>query len=224
MMDGTGLALGAVALLGLGAAVSRRGSRDEDNGPEVVSVAGLRNVPMFTDAYVQSAPIEALADQMGEAWNGWIYLPTKDELRTLEYLSTRYSSAEYLYSCVQQIPVLPKTLANARQTQTAIVMGDPDRLKKALWGDGSDRVPMLADSSSLQRLVWLMAPTAEEGRRHAIEEVLQQHGYPHLWALVGDDPVLVERIEEARRPWHGTPEEVVENLLAEFGPHQIEEE
>ena len=219
--DGTLLTLGAVAVLGVAAAVSRRGSRNDDE-PEMVSVAGLRNAPLFTDAYVRDAEIETLAENVTDAYDGWIYLPTDDELGALEYLSTRYSSAEYLYSCVQQIPVLPKTLANAHETQTAVVMGDPDKLKEALWGDGSDRVPMLADSSSLQRLVWLTAPSDSERRRYALEEVLKQHGYPHLYALVGDDPVLIERIEDAQYPWNGEAEEVVEDLIAEFGPAQLQ--
>jgi len=181
--DGTLLALGAVALVGIGAAAAkakhpRRGARNEDEVPKLqyVSYGGLRNAPLFTPEFVDVVHITVLADQVGGAYDGWIYLPTEMELRTLKYLEGRYCTPEYLVECIEEIPVMPKTLANARQTQTAIVMRDPARLKRALFDDDSDRVPAMSEDLSLQRLIWLGAPSESETSEFEIQDALEELG------------------------------------------------
>lgn len=173
--DGTWMALGAAALLGAAATI-RRGSAARQVFQEV-SVRGTM-MALFTPEYVEDAEVETLADQVGEAWNGFVYLPTEDEISAIAHLSKSYSSAAFLQKCLTEIPMLPRTLATAGQTMPAIVVRDVDELKKALWEDGGDRVPGLSDKTSLQRIVWLAAPAEQEAERFAILEALEQRGAP----------------------------------------------
>jgi len=153
--NGTWVALGAMALLGA-VTVVKRGSRA--TGLQRISLPGVHGrIPYFTADYIEEADITALADEVSEAYSGFIYVPTKAELQALNWMGDRTSIGALLLASMREIPVLPRTLGTAGNTQTAIVISDLQALKKALSDDGADRIPGLSEDLPIQRLIWPVA-------------------------------------------------------------------
>jgi hypothetical protein len=211
-LDGTVLTLGAIAVLGLGGLAARRGSRSGDVPHYAHPLGGRFPVPWFTAEYVEDADVTTLADEVGEAYSGFVYLPTDDEVDAIHHLGGRYSSTEYLVNALHEVPQVPRTLANANQTQPAIVIsanGFYD-FKRALWADGGT-IPGLSDNTALHRLAWIMAPHGSEAEELAIVAALEQAG--HSDVLLGDPADRQELIDGSGEFWGFSTKDKVNYLI-----------
>jgi hypothetical protein len=93
----------------------------------------------YTSKKIKKMYIEEVADL--SSWGTFMYKPTRGELEALDFIGDRYAITEYL-------------LDNLHEDQVGWITIDPILVQDSLSDEGLDRVPMLSEDSSLQRIIW----------------------------------------------------------------------
>lgn len=86
--------------------------------------------------------VTLLADRVCEG--PFTYRPTEDERAALGWVGERYGVVQ--------------VLCDAYDEDANLLTIDPEDVRDALTADGLDRVPMLAEDTALQRIVWCIGP------------------------------------------------------------------
>ena len=117
---------------------------DPENPKEKITFLWWKHLDDWED---DGGEMEEFYGSFENIYSPFLYLPSGGEERAIDYTAKKYLTNEYIDS----VKVTLETKGGIEFTAYRI---DPEELKKAMWLDGVDRIPMISEDSWLNRLAW----------------------------------------------------------------------